>query len=56
MLRQELAGTEALLPAVDMSYVLQVLTISIVVMVLCWWAFAMSGAAISVFVDGLSGR
>ncbi len=38
-IRQELAGQEDLLSAVGMNYVLRVLTITIIVFVLCWWAF-----------------
>ncbi len=40
-LRQELAGSAGLLPTADMGYILQVLTISIIVLILCWWGFVM---------------
>lgn len=38
-LRQELAGTEGMLPAGDMNYILQVLSISIIAFIACWWSF-----------------
>lgn len=39
IIRQELAGNEELLQFVSMDYLLQVLTISVIAIVLCWWGF-----------------
>lgn len=39
LIRQQLAGEEALLQAVSVDYLVHVLTITIIVIVLCWWGF-----------------
>jgi hypothetical protein len=40
LVRAQLVGQEELLRAVGMDYVMQVLTVLILVMVACWWGFA----------------
>jgi hypothetical protein len=38
-IRQQLAGHEELLQLVSMDYLLQVLTVTVLAIVLCWWGF-----------------
>jgi hypothetical protein len=40
IIRQQMAGNEDLLAAVSMGDLIQVLTLTTVVIVLCWWGFA----------------
>lgn len=39
IIRQQLAGHEDLLTAVGVDYFVQVLTVTIIAIVLCWWGF-----------------
>jgi len=39
MLRNEMAGAEGLIPATDITYLLEIFRISIVAFILCWWGF-----------------
>jgi hypothetical protein len=38
-IRQQLAGNEQLLQIVSVDYLLQVLTLTVITIVLCWWGF-----------------
>lgn len=39
LIRQQLAGNEGLLQQVGIDYLLEVLTLTIVAIVICWWGF-----------------
>lgn len=41
MISAQLAGYETLLPPLDKGFILQILTLTFSLVVICWWAFAL---------------